>query len=53
MNRWNRLVIGIVRVMKGVSILKLVGDIANDLARWLEMLECLMRKLLGMKMLYF
>ena len=47
------LVIGFIRVVKGVSILKLVGDIAKYLARGSKMLKHLERKPVGIRMLHF
>ena len=48
-----QLVVGLIRVVKGASIFKLVRYIAKDLARGLKMLKCLERKLVGMRMLHF
>ena len=47
-----RLVVSLIRVVKGVDILKLVKDVAKDLARGLEMLVHLERKPEGIRMVH-
>ena len=44
-----RLVLWIIKVVKGASILKLVRDVGNDLAKGLKMLKHLKRKLVGLR----
>ena len=42
--------VSLIRVVKGVSILKLVRDVGKDLSKGSEMLEHLERKPVGMRM---